>query len=97
MLTVYSAFANHGERVSDTGAWILPKSFKYHTDHGLSSALVSFMRKHRLQTVVDIGAGQGAFVAALNASGFEVDAIDGVKNIDSYRAGECAHTTSQRL
>ena len=87
MLTVCSALANHGERVSATGAWILPKSFKYHTDHGLSSALVSFMHRHRLQTVVDIGAGRGAYVAALNASGYEVDAIDGAENIAQLSGG----------
>lgn len=69
--------ASHGERVSQTGAWILPPSFEYHIDRNMSLGLIAFMHERRLQSVIDIGAGKGAYAAALQTAGFATDAIDG--------------------
>lgn len=77
----------HGEKVSNTGAWILPKTFKYHIDRNLSSAIVEFMGNHKLESVIDIGAGKGAYAFALKAAGYEVDAVDGARNIAQLSEG----------
>jgi hypothetical protein len=77
----------HGERISPSGAWVIPNNFRYHVDRNLTSALISFMARKNLTSVIDIGAGKGAYVSALNRSGYMVDAVDGVKNIAQLSNG----------
>ena len=84
-LLLIAAF--HGERVSSTGAWIIPKSFKYHVDRNLTHEIISLMKRNYLKSVIDIGAGTGAYTFALNQSGYTTDAVDGIKNIANLSNG----------
>ena len=75
--------------VTSTGAWVLPGHFKYHFDASLAAAIVHLAGGN--STLVDLGAGRGAYVRHFRNHGIAAEGFDGVRNIVELSRGHVSY------
>ena len=90
MLVLASALhgaTRHGERVTATGAWVLPSHFEYHLDAALADAISQLLLADGAHSVLDVGAGKGLYVRYMRAAGLAAHGTDGAIGISSITRG----------
>ena len=79
------ACANHGEKVTGTGAWKIPAGFRYNLDSSFADGIAAVAGLNA--SLLDVGAGKGLYVRYLRAHGLRANGVEGVENIAALTGG----------
>jgi tryptophanyl-tRNA synthetase len=75
-------------RINKHGYWEIPDK-KYRFDKGLAKEVALFADGFVLETIIDVGCGNGSYTFYLRSQGFDVDGFDGNPFTLDITYGEC--------
>jgi len=76
--------------IHNNGFWLDKNPDGHYFDKNLNNGLIEFLRKEKVESIVDLGCGTGCYAKALKKEGFLCECYDGNPNTKELTEGLCS-------